>query len=235
MPFYYFYDPTYILIIIGAVLSGIASFYVQSTFSKHSKTRTARRITGAQAADIILRSQGIYDVKIEHVSGNLTDHYNPVNKTLRLSDSVFDSVSISAVSVAAHECGHAIQHAKGYQPLKLRSAIVPVVNIGSKLSWPLILIGLFLTGSTSELFLMTGLLLFGLVVLFQLITLPVEFNASSRAIAVLERQGMLGSTELPAAKKVLRAAALTYVSALAASILQMLRLLIIIGGRRRDD
>lgn len=235
MPFFYYYDPTYILIIIGAVLTGIASLYVQSTFSRYSHAQTARRMTGAQAAKFILQSQGIYDVKIEPVRGNLTDYYNPVNRTLRLSDSVYGSTSIAAVSVAAHECGHAIQHARGYQPLKLRSAIVPVVNIGSKLSWPLILIGLLLTGSTSDFFLFAGLLLFGLVVLFQLVTLPVEFNASSRAIAVLGGQGMLGSSEIPAARKVLRAAALTYVAALAASVLQMLRLLIIIGGKRRDD
>ncbi len=235
MPFFYYYDPTYILILIGAILTGVASVYVQSSFSKYSHMQTMRRMTGAQAAKLILQSQGIYDVRIESISGNLTDHYNPSNKTLRLSDSVYGSTSVAAVSVAAHECGHAIQHARGYHPLKLRSAIVPVVNLGSKLSWPLILIGLFLTGSTSDFFLLTGLLLFGLVVLFQLVTLPVEFNASSRAIRILDQYGVLAGSEIPASRKVLRAAALTYVAGLAASILQMLRLLIIIGGKRRDD
>ncbi len=235
MPFFYYYDPTYILIAIGAILTGVASAYVQSSFSKYSRTQTIRRITGAQAAKVILQSQGIYDVSIEQVRGNLTDHYNPLNKTLCLSDSVYGAASVAAVSVAAHECGHAIQHAKGYQPLKFRSAIVPVVNIGSRLSWPLILIGLFLTGNTSDFFLTAGLVLFGLVVLFQLVTLPVEFNASSRAVAILENQGILCTQELPDSRKVLRAAALTYVAGLAASVLQMLRLLIIIGGKRRDD
>lgn len=236
MPLYMsLYDPTYILIIIGALLTGAASIYVNSTFSRYSRVLSSRRMTGAQAAERILHSQGIYDVSIERIGGNLTDYYNPATKVLRLSDSVYGASSVAAISVAAHECGHAIQHARGYQPLKLRSAIVPVVNIGSRLSWPLIIIGLLLRGDGSSFFLMAGLVLFCLVVLFQVVTLPVEFNASSRAVAVLQDQGILGGEELSGSRKVLRAAAMTYVASLAATLLQLLRLLIIIGGKRRDD
>ncbi|MBQ8638161.1 MAG: zinc metallopeptidase [Lachnospiraceae bacterium] len=235
MPYYSYYDPTYILVLIGALLTIAASSYVQSTFSRYSRVSLSRQITGAQAAERILHSQGIYDVSIERVSGNLTDYYNPSAKVLKLSDSVYGVSSVAAVSVAAHECGHAIQHAKGYQPLRFRSAIVPVVNIGSRLSWPLILIGLLIGGSASNLLLTAGLLLFGLVVLFQLVTLPVELNASSRAVSVLADLGIVGGREQSGAKKVLRAAALTYVASLASSVLQLLRLLILIGGRRRDD
>ena len=235
MGFGFYYDPTYILVIIGALLTLAASGYVQSSFARYAKVRCASGLTGAQAAERILRSQGIYNVRIERVRGQLTDYYNPADKVLRLSDSVYGVSSVAAVCVAAHECGHAVQDSVNYQPLRLRSAIVPVVNFGSKLSWPLIIIGLLLNGNVSQFFLVSGLFLFGLVVLFQLVTLPVEINASSRAIAILKGQGILGSSEINGAKSVLRAAALTYVAALASSVLQLLRLLILVGGKRRDD
>ena len=233
MPYYYYgFDPTYFLVIIGAVICMIASARVKSTYNKYSQYRSASGMTGAQAAQRILNSAGIYDVTIQHVSGNLTDHYNPSAKTLNLSDSVYNSTSVAAVGVAAHECGHAIQHAIGYAPLEFRSAIVPVANFGSTLSWPLFLIGLF---SGIRPLVTAGIVLFSLAVLFQLVTLPVEINASSRALKMLQSTGILGSDETKGARKVLTAAAMTYVAALAASILQLLRLLILAGGRRRDD
>lgn len=193
-------------------------------------------MTGAEAAQRVLSSAGIYDVQIRHVSGNLTDHYNPADKTLNLSDTVYGSASVAAIGVAAHECGHAIQHQQGYTPLTLRSALVPVANFGSTLSWPLILLGLFFTNSTGNFLIHLGILFFTFAVVFQLVTLPVEFNASSRAIRILDRTGMLGSEELPLAKKVLKAAALTYVASAAAAILQLLRIILLFGGRgnRRD-
>ena len=180
----------------------------------------------------MLNRSGIYDVRIERVAGELTDHYDPRSKVLRLSDSTYASDSVAAVCVAAHECGHAIQHQKGYGPLVLRSTLVPAANIGSSLSWPVFVAGLIFSMRP---LLMIGILLFGLAVIFQLVTLPVEFNASSRAIQILEGTGMLGSSEVTGAKKVLRAAAMTYVASLAASILQLLRLVILAGGNRRDD
>ena len=175
---------------------------------------------------------GIYDVTIQHVAGNLTDHYDPRNKTLNLSDSVYGSASVAAVGVAAHECGHAIQHDRGYAPLKMRSALAPVANIGANISWPLILVGLLLGGS--QLLIEIGILMFSLAVAFQLITLPVEFNASNRAMTMLEETGVLYRDELPKTRKVLNAAALTYVAAAASSILQLLRLVLLFGNRRRD-
>mgnify|MGYP001088264098 CR=1 FL=1 len=233
MPYYYYgFDPTYFLVIIGAVICMIASARVKSTYNKYSQYRSASGMTGAQAAQRILNSAGIYDVTIQHVSGNLTDHYNPSAKTLNLSDSVYNSTSVAAVGVAAHECGHAIQHQKGYGPLVLRSTLVPAANIGSSLSWPIFVAGLIFSMRP---LLMLGILLFGLAVIFQLVTLPVEFNASSRAIRILEGNGMLGESEITGAKKVLRAAAMTYVASLASSILQLLRLVILAGGNRRDD
>ena len=188
-------------------------------------------MTGAQAAERILNSAGIYDVSIRHVSGNLTDHYDPRNKTLNLSDSVYGS----AVGVAAHECGHAIQHQKNYAPLTIRGALVPVANFGSTISWPLILIGLFFTSNTGTLLINLGILCFSFAVIFQLVTLPVEFNASRRALKILGNTGILNSEELPMTRKVLKAAALTYVASAAAAILQLLRLVILFGGRNRDD
>ena len=237
MPFYgfgFYFDPTYILVIIGAVICLIASARVKSTFRKYDKVRSMSGMTGAQAAERILQSAGIRDVRIEHISGELSDHYDPRNKVLRLSDSTYGSASVAAVGVAAHECGHAIQHQKNYAPLSMRSAIVPVANIGSTLAWPLIIIGMFITSNTGLLLINIGILCFSLAVLFQLVTLPVEFNASSRALRILGDTGILGSEELVKTRKVLKAAALTYVAGAAASILQLLRLLFLTGGRRDD-
>ena len=227
----FYYDPTYFLVLIGAIISAVASWNVNHTFEKYNRASMGG-CTGRDAAERILRSAGIHDVRIEMVRGSLSDHYSPKDKVLRLSESVYNSASVSAVGVAAHECGHAIQHSEGYLPLKLRSLSVPAANFGSWLSWPLILLGLMM-GFTqlAEL----GVFLFVLVVLFQLITLPVEFNASRRAMAALESCGIIHGSDLDGAGKVLRAAALTYVAALFASILQLLRLALIVGGRRRDD
>lgn len=235
MPYYFYFDYTYILVLIGAVICLIASARVKSTFNKYSSYRSASGMTGAQAAERLLRAAGIYDVQVQHVSGNLTDHYNPKTKVLNLSDSVYGSPSVAAVGVAAHECGHAIQHAKGYVPLTLRSAFVPVANIGSMLAWPIILVGLFINSSSSQTIINIGILLFSFAVLFQLITLPVEFNASGRALKQLQVQGILGDQELVYTRRVLRAAALTYVASAAAAILQLLRIILLFGGRRRDN
>lgn len=235
MPYYGFYfDPTYILVIIGALICLIASARVKSTFRKYDRVRSMSGMTGAQAAERILLSAGIRDVSIQHVSGELTDHYDPRNKVLRLSDSTYGSASVAAVGVAAHECGHAIQHQKAYAPLLVRSAIVPVANIGSTLAWPLIVIGMFITSNTGTLLINIGILCFSLAVLFQLVTLPVEFNASSRALRLLGDTRILGTEELKSTRKVLKAAALTYVAGAAASILQLLRLLFLSSGRRND-
>ena len=233
--FYYFYDWTYILVIIGAVISLAASARVNRVFAQYSTVRSHSGMTGREAAEQILHRNGIYDVQVIHISGNLTDHYNPGKKTLGLSDTVYNSTSVAAIGVAAHECGHAVQHATGYAPLSIRGALVPVANIGSFAAWPLIIIGLFLNGQTSALFINLGILLFSAAVLFQLVTLPVEFIASGRAVKVLENSGMLYPDEVSSVKKVLGAAALTYVASAAAMILQLLRLLILTGGRRRND
>lgn len=233
MPFYPFYfDPTYILVIIGVILSLVASSRVRSTYAKYSRIRSISGLTGAETAERILHRNGIFDVQIERVEGNLTDHYDPRKKILRLSDSVYGSSSIAAIGVAAHECGHAIQHNKAYAPLKIRSSLVPIVNFGSAISWPLILIGLLFTGSQTLIDI--GIILFSSAVLFQLITLPVEFNASRRAVQSLGDTGILYGNEINQSKKVLNAAALTYVAAAAATILQLLRLILLFGGRRRD-
>ena len=230
-----YFDPTYILVLVGVVISLIASARVNTTFSKYSRVRNLRGITGAEAAERVLHGAGIYDVRIEHVSGNLTDHYDPRSKVLRLSDSVYGQASVAAVGVAAHECGHAIQHARGYAPLKLRSTLVPIASFGSKIAWPLILIGLLFTGESSFWLLNAGIIAFSLAVLFQLVTLPVEFNASNRAIRTIADIGLMQGDEIKSAKKVLRAAALTYVASAATAILQLLRILILTGGRRRND
>lgn len=232
MYFGYGLDPTYVLIIIGIVLSLLASAKVRSTYARFSNVRSMSGMTGAMAAETILRNAGIYDVRIERVSGNLTDHYDPRSKTLRLSDTVYAQNSVAAIGVAAHECGHAIQHQNNYAPLKIRGALVPVANFGATISWPLILIGFFLTGS--EFLVNLGIFLFSFAVLFQLVTLPVEFNASRRAINKITETGILYGDEIKGTKKVLNAASLTYVAAAAASILQLLRLLILFGGRKRD-
>jgi len=230
-----YFDPTYFLVLIGVVLSLLASGKVKSTFSRYSQVRNSRGLTGAQAAEQVLHTAGIYDVRIEHVGGNLTDHYDPRTKVLRLSDSVYGQTSVAAVGVAAHECGHAIQHARGYAPLKLRSTLVPVANFGVKLAWPLIIFGLFIRGESSTLLINAGIIAFLAAVVFQLVTLPVEFNASNRAIRMLADSGMMYGEEIKGAKKVLSAAALTYVASAATAILQLLRILILTGGRRRND
>lgn len=234
MPYIY-WDSTYFLVIIGAVICMIASARVNSTFNKYSAYRSMSGMTGAQAAERILHAAGIYDVKIRRVSGSLTDHYNPANKTLNLSDSVCNETSVAAVGVAAHECGHAIQHARGYLPLRLRSAFVPIANFGSMLAWPVIIIGLIMNSRSSMMIINIGIFLFSFAVIFQLITLPVEFDASRRAMVQLREQGILGDQELRYTRKVLSTAALTYVASAAAAILQLLRVIILFGGRNRDD
>lgn len=226
--FFYYFDPTYALVLLGVILSLAASANVNGSFRKYSRILTRRGIR-AQAADMILRNAGIFDVTIQPVSGNLTDHYDPRSKTLRLSESVYGSSSVSAIGVAAHECGHAIQHAKGYVPLKLRSSLVPIVNFASRISMPLILIGLILgyLGLTQ-----LGILLFASVLVFQLVTLPVEFNASARAVRILDSANILYDDEVGSARKVLRAAALTYVASVIATALQLFRLILLANRRR---
>ena len=191
-------------------------------------------MTGAQAAQRILDAAGIHDVQIRHISGSLTDNYNPMQKTLNLSDAVCNSTSVAAIGVAAHECGHAIQHAKKYAPLSIRSAFVPIANIGSTLAWPVILIGALMNSRSSMLIIDIGIFLFSFAVIFQLLTLPVEFNASRRALVELERLGILGTQEVGSTRKVLTAAALTYVAGAASAILQLLRIILLFGGRRDD-
>ena len=229
-----YFDPTYMLVIIGAVLCRWAQARVSSTYSKFSRVQSRTGMTGAQAAQRILQMSGIYDVRIEHVGGSLTDHYDPGHKVLRLSDSVYGSTSVAAIGVAAHECGHAVQHDKGYGPLKFRSALVPVANIGSKAGIPLIFLGVIL--GMNQVLIQIGIWVFALAVLFQVVTLPVEFNASGRALAMLGDYGMLERDEAAGCRKVLKAAALTYVAAAASALLQLLRLVLLFGGSRsRDD
>ncbi|MDE6891343.1 MAG: zinc metallopeptidase [Lachnospiraceae bacterium] len=230
--FGYYYDPTYILVLIGAVLCILASSRVNSTYAKYARVRARGGMTGAEAAQRILSMSGINDVRIEHVSGNLTDHYDPSGKVLRLSDSVYASKSVAAIGVAAHECGHALQHKEGYFPLKFRSALVPAANIGSKLGLPLVIVSLVMgLGPLARI----GVWVFAIAVLFQIVTLPVEFNASNRALRMVESYGIMNTDEVDDCKRVLGAAALTYVAAAASSVLQLLRLLILTGNRRRDD
>ena len=231
--FYGFYDPTYILVVIGLAICLLASAKMRSTFNRYSRVRNHSGLTGRDAAEQILRRAGIYDVRVEHVGGNLTDHYDPRSKVLRLSDATYGSTSVAALGVAAHECGHAIQHDTGYVPLQVRSALVPVVNFGSSIAWILIAIGLIFNSRSSILFLNLGILAFSLAVIFQLVTLPVEFNASGRAVHILGGSGMLYDDEVNATKKVLFAAALTYVAGAISSILQLLRIIMIANNRRR--
>lgn len=228
----YYFDKTYLIFIVPAIIiSFIASARVNSAFSKYSKIGNRRAITGAQAAYNVLASHGITNVRIEHVSGKLTDHFDPRTNTIRLSDAVYNSATIAAVGVAAHEAGHAVQHAVGYVPNKIRSAIVPVVNIGSKLSWIVILVGLFLPVQY-DIVLYIGIALFSLTVVFSLVTLPVEFNASRRALQTIKSTNMLSADdEYSGAKAVLSAAAMTYVAAAFSSIMSLLRLLVIAAGR----
>lgn len=226
------FDIYYFVLIIPAMLFALwAQARVSSTFNRYSAQRTRNGMTGAQAAEAVLRACGVQGVRIERVGGNLTDHFDPRAGVIRLSQSVYDSPTVAAVGVAAHEAGHAAQYAEGYGPIKLRNAIIPVTQIGSSLAWPLLIIGLLFN---YESLFFAGILFFMLAVVFQLVTLPVEFNASARAISVLGEGGYLSPEEMPGAKKTLSAAAMTYVAALAVSIAQLLRLLLLFGGRRDD-
>ncbi|MDE6957689.1 MAG: zinc metallopeptidase [Lachnospiraceae bacterium] len=231
----FYFDPTYMLVLIGVVICMLASVKVKSTYAKYASVRSMSGTTGKDAAERILRGAGIYDVRVEHISGQLSDHYDPRSKVLRLSDSTYASASVAAIGVAAHECGHAIQHATGYAPLRFRGALVPAANLGATIAWPLIIFGLLINGSSSLLLINIGIIAFSMAVLFHLVTLPVELNASGRAIKILRGSGLLREEEVGAVKKVLSAAALTYVAGAASSILQLLRILIITGGRRRND
>lgn len=224
----FYWDSTYYLVLLGIALCAVASWNVSSTYRRFSRVMNSRGMVAQDVAVQILQRSGIYDVRIERVRGNLTDHYSPHEKVLRLSDSVYGSSSVAAIGVAAHECGHAIQHHVGYAPLKLRSASVPIANFGSKLYWPIILIGLLMGYMQIA---QIGILLFAFVVFFQLVTLPVEFNASRRALAVLSGNNILWEEEMRGARKVLTAAAMTYVASLFSSILQMLRLILLTSRR----
>jgi Zn-dependent membrane protease YugP len=240
MFYYYGFDMTYLILVLPCVILSLwASARVNSTFKKYSTQHSRRRITGAEAARRVLSANGIHDVRIERISGNLTDHYDPKANVIRLSDGVYDSTSTSAIGVACHEAGHAVQYAVNYAPIKLRAAIIPITNIGSKLAMPLILLGLLLTFAEnfSYLFVYLGIACFGLSLVFQLITLPVEFNASRRAMEAIADSELLTPEEQHGARKTLSAAAMTYVAATAVALAQLLRLLLIFGGRgrRRND
>lgn len=239
MPYYgYGFDWTWLVLVLPCmILSLWASSQVNSTFKKYSSHHSYRRLTGAQAAQRVLASNGVSGVRIERVSGNLTDHYDPRTNVIRLSDSVYDSTSVAAIGVASHEAGHAVQYAQHYAPIKLRAAIIPITNIGSKLAMPLILLGILLSflGNFSYAIVYLGIGCFALSLVFQLITLPVEFNASHRAIRAIEDGELLTAEEQRGAKKTLRAAAMTYVAATATALAQLLRLIVLFGGRRRND
>lgn len=235
MPYFGFYgiDMYYIVLVLPCIVLAMwAQMRVKSTFNQYSRVRNVRGVTGAQAAAAVLRQNGVGDVRIERVAGNLTDHYDPRANVIRLSDSVYDSISVASVGVAAHEAGHAVQYAAGYMPIRLRAAIVPITQIGSGAALPLILLGLFMN---SGILIDIGIIAFALATVFQLVTLPVELNASNRALAAIEQGGLLTADEYPMAKKTLWAAAMTYVAALAVSLAQLLRLLLLFGGRGRDD
>ena len=239
MPYYYYgFDWTYLVLVLPVlILSLLASARVNNTFKRYSSQLSIRRITGAQAAQCVLSANGVSGVRIERISGNLTDHYDPKSNVIRLSDQVFDSTSTAAIGVACHEAGHAAQYANNYGPIKLRTAIIPITNIGSKLAMPLILIGILITsfGSFSTILIYLGIACFSLSLLFQLVTLPVEFNASRRAMQAIDHANILTEDERIGAKKTLKAAAMTYVVATLAAFTQLLRLLILFGGRRRND
>ena len=238
MLYYYGFDMTYVIFVLPCLLLSLwASANVNSTFKKYAKQLSYRRITGAQAAQRVLTANGVSGVRIERVSGNLTDHFDPKTNVIRLSDSVYDATSTAAIGVACHEAGHAVQYAQNYAPIKLRAAIVPITNIGSRLAMPLILLGLLFSfgESVSFGFVYAGIACFGLSVVFQLVTLPVEFNASRRAMEAIEAANLLSDEEQRGARKTLTAAALTYVAATAVALAQLLRLLVIFGGRRRRD
>lgn len=228
----FFYDYTYILVIVGGILCMAASANVKGTYSRYMNSYNSRGLRAEDVARKILNNAGISDVRIERISGNLTDHYSPREKVLRLSDSVYGSSSVAAIGVAAHECGHAIQHQRGYVPITIRNLIVPVVNFGSNAAWPVLVLGAVINNGT---LVNIGIILFSFAVLFQFITLPVEFNASGRALKILKEQNILQGSELSGAKKVLRAAAMTYVASMIAILLQLLRLLLIFGKRDRNN
>ena len=231
---YYGFDITYIFVIIGMLITLIASWRMRATFAKYERVASQSRLTGREVAERILRANGIYDVSVRPVSGRLTDHYDPRDKTVSLSEAIYGSTSVAAIAVAAHECGHAIQDNVGYVPLNLRSAFVPVANFGSRLSWPLIFVGFLLGyGNISNILIQIGIAMFLLAVIFQIITLPVEFDASRRALIELENNEILLDKEDKSARKVLFAAAMTYVAAAAAGVLQMLRLMLLFSGRSR--
>lgn len=231
MPYYFYFDPTYMLVIIGLIITLIASANVNGTFRKYDKIESRRGITAAQAARKILDANGLQDIRIERVSGKLTDHFSPKERVIRLSDATYDSASIAALGVAAHECGHAVQHQVGYAPIKLRNGMVPFVNICSHLAIPIILIGLFFSAEIA----MFGVILYCAVFAFQVVTLPTETNASARAINTLYNMGILDEDELKGTKKVLNAAAMTYFASAAATALQVLRLFLLVSGNRRRD
>ena len=236
MPFYYGFDMTYVVLVLPClILSLWASSNVNSTFKRYSRQFSARRITGAEAAQRVLSANGVRGVRIDRVSGNLTDHFDPKTNVIRLSDDVFGSTSTAAIGVACHEAGHAVQYAEGYAPIKLRAAIIPITNFGSRLAMPLILLGLLFSfaGNFSYTLVYLGIACFGLSLVFQMVTLPVEFNASRRALAAIEQGGILTAEEQQGARKTLRAAALTYVAATATALAQLLRLLVLFGGRNR--
>ena len=238
MPYYYGFDWTYVVLVLPCVIfSLLASASVNSTFKKYSHQLSSRNLTGAEAAQRVLQSNGVSGVRIERVSGNLTDHFDPSTNVIRLSDSVYSSTSTAAIGVACHEAGHAVQYAKNYGPIKLRAAIIPITNIGSKLAMPLILLGLILEyfSDLSFTFVYLGIACFGLSLIFQLVTLPVEFNASRRAMNAISSCGLLTSSEQKGARKTLTAAAMTYVAATATALAQLLRLILLFGGRRRRN
>ena len=238
MPYYYGFDWTYIVLVLPClILSLWASSSVNSTFKRYSTQYSARGITGADAAQRVLTLNGVRGVRIERVSGNLTDHFDPKTNVIRLSDSVYGSTSTAAIGVACHEAGHAVQYAKHYAPIKLRAAIIPITNFGSKLAMPLILLGILFSfmGNLSYTLVYLGIACFGLSLVFQLITLPVEFNASHRAVRAISESEILTQQELIGAKKTLKAAAMTYVAATAVALAQLLRLIVLFGGRRRRD
>lgn len=233
MPFFYMFDWTYLVFIVPCVIiTLICQINVKSTFSKYSKVRNSRNMTGAQAAEYVLRHNGVSGVRIEYVSGSLTDHFDPRTNVIRLSESVYNSTSVAAVGVAAHEAGHAVQHAQNYLPNKIRTAILPLARVGSQLSWILILIGLLFTAKVGFTFLYIGIILFSLSVLFTIATLPVEFNASKRALQCIKNSDLLYGDEYAGAKRTLQAAALTYVASALTAVMQLLRLIVI--ARRRN-
>ncbi len=233
----FYFDWTYILVLPFIIFSMIASAKVNSSFNKYANVFSRRGLTAAEAARRVLENNGVLNVGIERVRGHLTDHYDPKSNTIRLSEKVYDSTSVASIGVACHEAGHAVQHAVGYFPIKIRTAIVPITNIGSKLAIPMILLGILLSyyGEQYAIITYIGVALFSLSVIFQLVTLPTEFNASRRAIGAISSNGILDEDEIKGAKKVLSAAAMTYVAALAVSVVQLLRLLLIVGSRRRRN